>query len=99
MSIDIRGNSPFYCTIKNDNRIISIDLEIIGNVKEKRKMDMIRYEEMAVKAIFTVIAAVAVVFIGLIILGVELITCNPLILFGGIGMVTVIIWLMTVLQN
>lgn len=62
-------------------------------------MDMIRYEEMAVKAVFSVMAAVAVVLMGLIVLGVELMTCNPLILFGGISMVTVIIWLVAVLKN
>lgn len=62
-------------------------------------MDMIRYEEMAVKAVFSVMSAVAVVLMGLIVLGVELMTCNPLILFGGISMVTVIIWLVAVLKN
>lgn len=62
-------------------------------------MDMIRYEEMAVKAVFAVMAAVAVVLLGLITFGVELVTCNPLILVGGISMVAAIIWLMTVLKN
>ena len=61
-------------------------------------MDMIRYEEMAVKAVFAVMAAVVVVFSGLFILGVELVTCNPLILFGGISIVAVIIWLMAVIK-
>lgn len=61
-------------------------------------MDMIRYEEMAVKAVFAVMTAVVVVLIGLLILGVELVTCNPLILLGGVTMVAVIIWLMAVLK-
>lgn len=61
-------------------------------------MDMIRYEEMAVKAVFAVMTAVVVVLIGLLILGVELVTCSPLILLGGVIMVAVIIWLMAVLK-
>ena len=61
-------------------------------------MNMIRYEEMAVKVIFAVIAAIVVVLSGLMILGVELVTCNPLILFGGISIVAVIIWLMAVMK-
>ena len=62
-------------------------------------MDMIRYEEMAVKAVFAVMAAVAVMLIGLLIMGIEFVSCNPVILFGGISVVAVIIWLMAVLKN
>ena len=61
-------------------------------------MDMIRYEEMAVKAVFSTMAAIVLVFAGLMVLGVEIVTCSPLILFCGISIVAVIIWLMVVLK-
>lgn len=61
-------------------------------------MDMIRYEEMAVKAVFAVVVAVIVVLCGLMVIGVEIVSCNIGILLGGISMVAVIIWLMLVLK-
>ena len=61
-------------------------------------MNMIRYEELVVKAVISVVVAMVVVFMGLMILGVELISCNFSILFGGVCVVAVIVWFMSVLN-
>lgn len=61
-------------------------------------INMIRYEEMAVKAVLSLVIAIAVVLCGLMILGIELMTCNPLILVGGISVMAFFIWFMSVLK-
>ena len=61
-------------------------------------INMIQYEEMVVKAVLSIVAAMVVVLCGLMILGIELLTCNPLILAGGVSMVAFIFWLLAVLK-
>lgn len=59
---------------------------------------MVRYEEMAVKAILSLIIAVLIVLCGIMILGINITTCNMAVLAGGVGFVTFILWICSVIK-
>lgn len=81
------------------NRVCKKDLGRTGKCKgEKDMLDMIRYEEMMVKAVLSFGVAIAVVLCGIFMLGIELTSCNPLILAGGVSVVALIIWLISVIK-
>ena len=61
-------------------------------------LEMMRYEEMAAKAVVSFAIALGLVLCGLFILGIELVSCNLFVLAGGIGVVTLILWLGSVLK-
>ena len=60
---------------------------------------MARYEEMAVKAILSLVIASFVVLCGVAALGINLMSCNLAVLAGGIGLVAFIIWLFSVITR
>ena len=61
-------------------------------------LDMVRYEEMLVKAVLSFAAAIAVVLCGIGLLGIELVTCNPMLLAGGVCTVAFIIWMVAMMK-
>ena len=62
-------------------------------------VEMVRYEEMAVKAVASFVVAMCVVLCGLLMLGIELMTCNFAVLVGGIAIVTLLIWVCSLLKS
>lgn len=51
------------------------------------------YETVLVKAVFAMVAAVVVVLAVIGLMGINLVTCNPVILLVGVAAVTALFWI------
>ena len=61
-------------------------------------LEMVKYEEMAAKAILSFGTAIIVLLGGICIMGIELTSCNPMVLVSGAVILTVMIWLFSVIK-
>ena len=56
------------------------------------------YEQLLLNAILAFIVAFAIAAIMLLLMGIQLHSCNPFILCGAVGFMAVILWLASVLR-